>query len=108
MNVRKFPSRERFSASSDFELKLVTIWVLSLVIPRSRLFGTSRELNLRPNGVISSRKIRDVIPKLASTGALLNTKGYNPLFTAVTHPPVEGAHSGGSAWPTLTLAARLS
>ncbi len=39
------------------------------------LFGTSSELTSRPSGVSWSRKICDVMPKLASTMSLLNTVG---------------------------------
>jgi len=63
MNVIAVPSDERFSASSDVELKLVV----------TRLDGTGRVLTSVPVGVIWSRKIGDVIPKLPSALSLFQT-----------------------------------
>jgi hypothetical protein len=72
MNVTSVPAVERFSASSDFEEKLVT---------RSRE-GTSIRLSTCPHGVSSSRNTGEVTPKLPSTRSLLNTNGYVPSATA--------------------------
>ena len=63
MKVSAVPSGERFSASSDFELKLVL----------TRLGGIGSVLTSVPVGVIWSRKIGDVMPKLPSTLSLFQT-----------------------------------
>src|SRR5215469_16393779 len=63
MNVRDFPSTERFIASSDFELKLVTI--LSV--------GTGRAPNSTPSVVKLSKTIGDETPKLPSVFELFQT-----------------------------------
>src|SRR5579864_6746131 len=91
MNVRIWRLVDRLSASSDFELKLVTIW--SFRLARLELFGTSSVLTNQPDGVSSSRKIFDVMPKLPSMGALLNTVGYVPSYFATTQ--FAGAQLGG-------------
>ena len=54
-----------FSAISDFDEKLVT----------SSSAGTLIRLTSEPDGVSWSRKIGEVIPKLASARSLLNTYG---------------------------------
>src|SRR5580704_19542311 len=87
MNVTTLPSVERLRASSDLELKLVTIMLL----------GMASVLTVVPDGVIWSRKMGEVIPKLPSTTSLLKTllvlvvEGYAPL--AVAFP----AHAPGAA-----------
>ena len=104
-----FPSVDRFSANSDFELKLVTIWSLGM--------GSVPSKN--PSLVILSRKIGEVTPKLPSGPSLLNTVGYVPSATAVPQvtftfavPPasngtrtVPATQPGGNVWPTVTVAA---
>ena len=84
MNVRSCPFVDGFSASSDFEEKLVT---------RSRV-GTLIVPIRCPHGVSSSSEILDVTPKLLSTRALLKTYGYVPSAVAVTQLPA--LHPGGS------------
>jgi hypothetical protein len=55
-----WPSSERFKASSDFELKLVTIWSLGIgSVPRRW-----------PSVAMLSRKIGEVKPKLPSAVSL--------------------------------------
>ncbi len=77
---------ERFSASSDFELKLVTM----------RSVGMERVPTSRPSVVMSSRKMGDVMPKLPSVFALFqklwlsNRFGYSPLSLAGPHGTVTG------------------
>src|SRR5579872_1219426 len=86
MKVIERPSIDRFRASSDFELKLVTI--LSV--------GTAKVPSFQPSGVMSSRKIGEVIPKLPSELALFQTLwqskrfGYSPLSLATPHGTVTG------------------
>jgi hypothetical protein len=89
-------------AISDFELKLVlTIFG-----------GIASVFTSVPVVVIWSRKIGDVMPKLPSTASLFQTllvlpaTGYAPLSVAFPEPQeaVEG-HTGGSACPTVTVAA---
>ena len=63
MNVIAVPSVERFSESSDFELKLDTI----------RPVGTGRLFTSVPVGVIWSRKMGAVTPKLPSALSLFQT-----------------------------------
>src|ERR1700730_10310716 len=105
MNVTTSPLVDRFSASSDLELKLVTI--------RCGSIGTERRT--RPSGAISSRKIGEVTPKLPSTVSLSQTlfglpgEGNNPLAIAGTpallvppHFAVDG-HCGGNNSPTVTV-----
>ena len=65
MNVTYFPSEDRLSAPSDLDEKLVF----------SSPDGTGRTSSVRPKGVISRRKSREVTPKLPSTESLLNTYG---------------------------------
>ena len=65
MNVTSRPLVDRFSASSDFDEKLVT---------RSRV-GTLNLPSIAPSGVTRSRKIGAATPKLGSTMSLLNTYG---------------------------------
>jgi len=50
MNVTIRPSVDRFSAISDLDGKLVTIWSLVGVSP-SALLGTSSELTSSPDGL---------------------------------------------------------
>src|ERR1700722_5503442 len=90
---------DRFSANSDFELKLVTI--LSL--------GICRESISRPSEVMLSRKIGDVIPKLGSEPALFHTLcescrlGNSPLSDATPHITVTGVVVPGVVVGTSTL-----
>ena len=83
MKVIWRPLVERFSASSDFDEKLVTSW----------LDGTGRVETSRPAGVYWSSTIGAATPKLESTMSLLNTYGYAPSAVAVAHPVVQ---PGGS------------
>ena len=100
MSVRNWRSSDRFTASSDFELKLVT-----KVVP-----GTEIVVSVDPDGVISSIKIGDVMPKLPSTLLLFQTllvlvrDGNKPLSVAVAvpHAAVLGQF-GGSGWPMVTV-----
>src|SRR5579859_2655719 len=105
MNVSARRSVERFSASSDLELKLVTI----------RRGSIGSVLTTCPPGVTSSRKIGAVTPKLPSTWSLFQTllglpiAGNEPLSTAATPalfgPPhfAVGGQRGGSNSPTVTV-----
>src|SRR5215813_13357998 len=88
MNVRLRPLVDRFSASSDFDEKLVAS---RSPRPPSPLdpSGTRSVLIRCPDGVISSRKTGDVIPKLASARSLFHTWGYVPSLVAVAHPDVQ-------------------
>src|SRR5215472_4204405 len=120
MKVRDCPSTDRLSASSDFELKLVTI----------RSVGTGKEPRNSPSVVILSRKIGDVIPKLLSLAALFHTLceslllGNSPLslampqgtVTGVVPPAMSGtlttvlpfappAHPSGRVSPAVTVSA---
>src|SRR5580704_17390971 len=76
-----FPSVERFTASSDFELKLVT----------RRSVGIGRVSRSSPRVVMLSKKIGEVRPKLPSAVSLFHTLcvsvklGYSPLSIAVAH-----------------------
>src|SRR5579862_9389487 len=102
MKVRDFPSAERFSASSDLEVKLVTILSVGMAIVPSRSPDVDR----------LSRKIGELMPKLESVPALFQTLcesfrfGYSPLslatpqgtFTLVVPP-------GGVVFGTLTVTA---
>jgi hypothetical protein len=65
MNVTSWPLVDGFSASSDFDERLVT----------SSRDGTLIVPIRCPHGVSSSSEILDVTPKLASTRALLKTNG---------------------------------
>src|SRR5580704_5692378 len=120
MNVTDFPSIERFSASSDFELKLVTIRSLGIgSVPRSR-----------PSVERLSRKIGELTPKLPSEPELFHTLceslrlGASPLsletpqvtVTFVVPPAVSGtattvlpfgppAHPRGNTSPIVMVAA---
>src|SRR4029077_13039935 len=101
------PSVERFSASSDLELKLVTIMSV----------GTASVPSRSPLVLRLSRKIGEVIPKLPSGPSLLKTVGYVPSATAVAHftftvvvPPassgsvtVRATQPGGRVCPTETV-----
>src|SRR5580700_8517769 len=84
MKVIERPSTDRFRASSDFELKLVTI----------RSVGMRRVPSSQPSVVMSSRKMGDAMPKLPSDFALfqtlwvLNRLGYSPLSVATPHGTV--------------------
>jgi hypothetical protein len=86
MKVMDRPSMDRFRASSDFELKLVTI----------RSVGIRRVPSNRPSVVMLSSKIGEVMPKLPSEPALLNTLcvsntfGYSPLSVAIPQGTVTG------------------
>src|SRR5215471_12706392 len=106
MKVITLPSVDRFSASSDLELKLVTIMLL----------GTAKLLTVVPDGVSCSRKMGEVIPKLPSTLLLLkmllalSVDAYAPLSVALApvQEPVDAVsalagQTGGSAWPTTTV-----
>jgi hypothetical protein len=79
MNVIDRPSIERFKASSDFELKLVTI--LSL--------GIGSVPNGQPSVVKLSRNIGELTPKLPSVVELFHTLcesfrfGASPLSLAI-------------------------
>src|ERR1700677_799962 len=112
MKVRSLPSVERLRAISDLELKLVTSWLLSERMLRSELLGTSRLSRRKPEGVSWSRKMVDVMPKLASTSTLLKTSGYLPLLVAATQgtPLLLAvlAQFGARRAPTFTLLALLS
>src|ERR1700721_888992 len=112
MKVRNLPSVERLRAISDFELKLVTSWLLSDPTKGRELLGTSRLSRRKPEGVIWSRKIFEVMPKLASTRTLLKTSGYLPLLVAATQgvPLLLAvlAQFGARRAPTFTLLALLS
>src|SRR5271170_1244409 len=103
MKVRSLPSVERLSAISDFELKLVTSWLLSVRTLLRELLGTSRLSRTNPEGVSWSRNIFAVMPKLPSTRSLLKTNGYFPLLVAATQGPTALAQFGGSKAPTFTL-----
>jgi hypothetical protein len=120
MNVMDFPSIERFSASSDLELKLVTIRSLGIgSVPKSR-----------PSVERLSRKIGELTPKLPSEPELFQTLceslrlGASPLSLATPHvtvtfvvpPAVSGtattvlpfgppAHPRGNTSPIVTVAA---
>src|SRR5437773_1433662 len=102
MNVIAVASVERFRASSDFELKLVT------TIPG----GMASVFTSTPPGVIWSRRMGDVTPQLPSALSLFHTLlvleavGYAPLSlaTALPQDAVEG-HSGGSFCPAITVVA---
>src|ERR1700739_2233588 len=65
MNVSAKSAWIRCKPSSDLELKLVVI----------RLVGTGRRRRTWPLSVNSRRKIGEIMPKLESTVALLNTSG---------------------------------
>src|SRR5579862_1593432 len=75
MKVSDLPSVERFSASSDFELKLVTI----------RLVGIARVPISSPLVFRLSRNTGEVMLKLPSARSLLNTVGYVPSLVALAH-----------------------
>jgi hypothetical protein len=66
MKVTYRPSVDRFSASSDFDEKLVTMWSPSSPEPFRDPSGSRSVLSSRPDGVSWSRKIGDVTPKLPS------------------------------------------
>ncbi|MGZ4250579.1 MAG: hypothetical protein ACXVUE_20010 [Solirubrobacteraceae bacterium] len=83
MNVTSRPLVDRFSASSDFDEKLVT----------SSRVGTLNLSSMLPLGVIRSRNIGAATPKLGSARSLLNTYGYAPSAVAVAQPVVQ---PGGS------------
>src|SRR5271170_6449693 len=100
MKVSSLSSVERLRAPSDFELKLVTSWLLSERMLRWELLGTSRLSRRKPEGVIWSRKTLEVMPKLPSTRTLLKTKGKVPSLVAETQGTVVLAQFGGSRAPT--------
>src|SRR5215471_16633014 len=115
INVIDFPSLDRFTASSDLELKLVT----------TRLVGIGRVPRSLPSVVRLSKKIGEVTPKLPSGLSLFQTLwlserfGYSPFSTALAHftvtivvPPaisgrvtVPGTHPGGNVCPIVTVPA---
>src|ERR1700722_6747248 len=107
MKVRKLGSEESFSANSDFELKLVPIWSFVGGTPFCELFGTSSEVTSEPDGVIWSRKIFEVIPKLPSPESLFQTYGYVPSLIAVVsgvvHEPEAATQFGGRAVIPITV-----
>lgn len=98
MNVRALPSVETFRANSDLEGKLVV----------TKPVGTASVFTSVPDGVIWSRNIGEVIPKLPST-LLLNTllllpisgKAPESVVIAVPHTAVVG-QMGGKRCPTDT------
>src|ERR1700678_1434213 len=104
MNVTYVPFVDRFSDSSDLEEKLVT----------SSLLGMSIRPTCLPDGVISSRKMGEVMPKLASVSTLLKICGKEPSAVAVTQFPavqpggswVVPATSSGSGTKVLPLTSR--
>ena len=60
---------------------------------------------MAPAGVISSRKMGEVMPKLASGVSLLKTVGKVPSDTAVpqvTLLGLLGTQFGGKVWPMVT------
>src|SRR5271165_4276872 len=107
MKVITLPSVDRFSPSSDLELKLVTIMLL----------GTSKVLTVVPDGAIWSRKMGEVTPKLPSIVLLLKTllvpvvDAYAPLATALSWQAPGDAvlalagQTGGNTEPTTTVVA---
>jgi hypothetical protein len=104
MYVMAVPSVERFSATSDLELKLV--------VPR--LGGIGSVLTSVPVGVSWRRKTGEVMPKLPSTRSLLNTlfvlvvEAYAPLsvaFAALHCVVAVAGHTGGNGCPTASVAA---
>src|SRR5260221_13761087 len=100
MNVSAVPSVDRFTASSDFELKLVV----------TMLLGMASVLVTVPVELIWSRKIGEVIPKLPSVLLffqkllLLVGDGEAPLSVAfaVPHTAVDG-QTGGNDWPAIIV-----
>src|ERR1039457_5169833 len=107
MKVSTLPSVDRFSPSSDLELKLVTI-----MLP-----GTATLLIVAPDGVSCSRKMGEVTPKLPSILLLLKmlfalvVDTYAPLSEALpAQAPADAVlalagQTGGNAWPTTTVLA---
>src|ERR1700722_18728708 len=109
MNVSDLPSVERFSASSEFELKLVTIFSLGIASVPSR----------KAKVVMLSRKMGDETAKLPSDSSLLNTAGYVPSAVATPQatatlagfPPavadgtetLPATQPGGRVSPTVTV-----
>ena len=99
MNVRALPSVETFRANSDLEGKLVV----------TKPVGMASVFTSVPDGVIWSRNIGEVIPKLPSTLLLLNTllllpisgKAPESVAIAVPHTAVVG-QMGGKRCPTDT------
>src|SRR6476659_2859764 len=79
MKVTDLPSDDKFTASSDFELKLVT----------NKSVGIGNVPMSLPCLSMLSRKIGEVTPKLASGPSLFHTLllsckfGYSPFETAV-------------------------
>src|ERR1700679_2871701 len=112
MKEGTLPSGEGLRAISDLEVRLVTGWLLSDPRKGRELLGTSRLSRRKPEGVIWSRKIFEVMPKLASTRTLLKTSGYLPLLVAATQgtPLLVAvlAQFGARRAPTFTLSALLS
>src|SRR5580700_11928982 len=80
MKVIDLPSTERFTASSDFELKLVTISPV----------GIAREPTRWPSVVTLSRKIGEVMPKWPSAALLLKTPGNVPSAVGVLQVTATG------------------
>src|SRR5580692_11027201 len=104
MKVTYWPLVERFSASSDLDEKLVTIWLAFADTPRCVLLGTSSDPTRFPDAVNSLSVIGEVTPKLASMEALLKTYGYAPLVTAVPQGSAEEPpQPGGSCVVPATM-----
>src|ERR1700722_1378188 len=113
MKVSSLPSVERLRAPSDFELKLVTSWLLPGWMLGMELLGSSRLSRRKPEGVIWSRKSFEVIPKLPSTRSLLKTKGKVPSKAAVVagvvqEPEAAEQFGGRGVTPTTGLFGLLS
>src|ERR1700726_4803895 len=96
MKVTYRLSVDSFSASSDFDEKLVTTWPPSGPEAFRDPSGTRSVLTSRPDGVSWSRTIGDVTPKLASARSLPHTPGYEPSLVATAQPVV---HPGGRTVP---------
>jgi hypothetical protein len=80
MKVIDLPSMERFTANSDFELKLVT----------TSSVGIARVPIRCPSVVRLSRKIGEVIPKWPSAVLLLKTPGKLPSAMGVLQVTATG------------------
>ena len=78
MKVRSRPLVDKFSASSDLEEKLVTMWPAAG--PNSPVpSGTRSVLTRCPSGVIWSRKIGEVTPKLGSARVVVEHAGIGAV-----------------------------
>src|ERR1700691_5580186 len=80
MKVIDLPSTERFTANSDFELKLVTI----------RSVGIARVRIRWPSVARLSKKIGEVMPKWPSAALLLKTPGNVPSAMGVLQVTATG------------------